>query len=111
MTAIGINDQTMKMMWYDETYGFGKLSTFNVYMRILIKKKTNIRNYLLGYFNISSAQMDKIINIWLAGFQQQSEADLNSKTAAICNPSPRNLTVDAQSSNDLVCTSKQVTYL
>lgn len=85
--GIGINDQTMKMMWYDETYGFGKLSTFNVYMRILIKKKTNIKTYLIGYFKIKQEQMDEIIN-WLGIFQNAREKELDGVTSTLCGGPP-----------------------
>lgn len=55
MENFKISLEIAKRMWYDQTYGFGKLSTFNVYMRIYIKKRTNIRTYLIGYFEIAPA--------------------------------------------------------
>jgi hypothetical protein len=69
---IGItNDETIKRMWFDDTYGFSKLSGFNSYMRMLILGKTRIRTYLTGYFGLEVEQMDKIVswkpedNSWL----------------------------------------------
>jgi hypothetical protein len=53
MKILKIKDDTIKKMWYDETYGFGKLSSFNVYMRMLILGKTRIKTYLKNYFDIS----------------------------------------------------------
>ena len=109
--GIGIDDQTMKKMWYDETYGFGKLSTFNVYMRILIKNKTNIKTYLINYFAILPDQMNQIID-WLGGFKTEREDDLNSKTADICDPPPQKfLKQQKLPKAGLVCNSTQITYI
>lgn len=60
INRIGIEKPKIKKMWFDETYGFSKLDSFNVYMRMLILNKVRIKTYLIIYFGITEKQIDMI---------------------------------------------------
>jgi len=49
-------------IWFDQTYGFKTIETFNVYMRIAYLHKSRIRTYLTKYFNITDDQIKCITN-------------------------------------------------
>ena len=58
-----VNDiDIVNNMWFDQTYGFSNVVTFNVYMRIAYLYKTNIRAHLVEYFGITDKQMGCIAN-------------------------------------------------
>lgn len=58
LTRCGVTDISIQNnMWFDESYGFKTLSTFNVYLRINFLGKTNIRTYLQNYFGISEPEI------------------------------------------------------
>lgn len=52
------NTTIQNNIWFDESYGFKAISTFNVYLRINFLKKTNIKTYLTGYFGITMEQIE-----------------------------------------------------
>ena len=90
MKILNIKDDTIKKMWYDETYGFGKLSSFNVYMRMLILGKTRIKTYLKNYFDISEYQINKIVSNnklddgWLYNFKETYKNDIDKEYELDC---------------------------
>jgi len=77
---------TQAMMWFDTTYGFRQMNTFNTWLRISYLKKTNIKSYLIGYFNIDSDKMNCLTddNSWLVKLSKSSLFLMNEKFKESC---------------------------
>lgn len=87
----GIENKTIQNnIWFDESYGWKTLGTFNVYLRINFLKKTNIKKYLTGYFRISLKQIECLTldpNSMIQTKVIQYLNDLHTKYDADCGQS------------------------
>jgi hypothetical protein len=116
MVSIGLELPVIKKMWFDENYGFGKLSTFNVYMRMLILGKTRIKDYLINYFPISEENLEKIVgdnNSWLSGFRDFYKSDIDTVFGSECEKKanfhhPNNRNVGERTDN---CDQTDLTFI
>ena len=52
---------TKNNLWFDTTYGFRTIDTFNTWIRIAYLHKSNIRSHLINYFGLTEEQMTCLV--------------------------------------------------
>lgn len=83
----GIKDlKTQGDMWFDQSYGFREVQSFNNWMRIVYLGKTRIKTYMTGYFELEKKQMECLVDkkSWLQSEIDKELATLNDKFKQYC---------------------------
>ena len=88
MTKLGIQKSIQSQLWFDDSYGWSELDSFNNWIMIshdpILKKK--LKASLTNHFGLSESQMESLIGAgsWLKQTIDKSNSDISTKFSKTC---------------------------
>ena len=89
MTNLNISKQTQTSIWFDITYGWSKLDTFNNWIKIAYQPvvKKNLKGFITSYFNLTTDQVNSLVGTgsFLSNTIIELNTTISTKFSKICS--------------------------